>query len=172
MEGTLILKAKHYVTNREDKLIWFAETVIRINQCTVFTTILSFSPMFTFPCEHCGSPRSNRSVCTWPVDTHPKVCREDVVGGDHHVLWGQKLLAPVSIWAIIQVHVELHVSMQMLLKLVLHTHKWKRGEYRTRVYFRDGNVALDAESLWSRLENDHALFSHFMLQKRLFFWQY
>lgn len=63
---------------------------------------------------------------------HPKVSREDIVGGDHHILRGQKLLAPVAIGAIVQIHVYLDVSTHVLLKLVLeaqtHTQrgiKWK-----------------------------------------------
>lgn len=29
--------------------------------------------------------------------THPKLSREDIVGGDHHILRGQKLLVPVAL---------------------------------------------------------------------------
>lgn len=58
--------------------------------------------------------------------THPEVSRQDVVGGDHHVLRGQKRLAPVAIGAVIQIHVKLHISPHMLLKLVLHKHTQMR----------------------------------------------
>lgn len=65
---------------------------------------------------------SNQQICLY---THPKVSRENIVGGDHHILRGQKPLAPVALWAVIQIHPELHISAHMLLKLVLHMRKNK-----------------------------------------------
>lgn len=61
------------------------------------------------------------------IQTHPKVGREDVVGGDHHILRGQKPLAPVALGAVVQIDVELHVGLNVLLELVLHTQKQKHG---------------------------------------------
>lgn len=55
------------------------------------------------------------------IPTHAKVSGEDVVGGDHHILRGQKLLAPVAIGAVVQIHVHLDVGAQVLLKLFLET---------------------------------------------------
>lgn len=55
-----------------------------------------------------------------PTPTHPKVGREDVVGGDHHILRGQKGLAPVALRTVVQIDVELHIGPEVLLELVLH----------------------------------------------------
>lgn len=75
--------------------------------------------------------------CCWAngtrvTHTHPKVSREDVVGGDHHILRGQKRLAPVAIGAVVQIHVDLDVSTHVLFKLVLEvqtdTHAKQKGE--------------------------------------------
>lgn len=65
------------------------------------------------------------------IYTHPKVSGKDVVGGDHHILSGQKLFAPVAIGAVIQIDVQLHVRTHMLLKLILLTRKWKKRGKKT-----------------------------------------
>lgn len=51
--------------------------------------------------------------------TYSEVGRQDVVGGDHHVLRRQELLVPVAIGSVVQVDVELHVRVNVLFKLVL-----------------------------------------------------
>lgn len=58
-----------------------------------------------------------------PIPTHAKVGREDVVGGDHHILRGQKGLAPVALRTVVQIDVDLHIEPEVLLELVLHREK-------------------------------------------------
>lgn len=90
--------------------------------------------VFSFVREH-TSGSGNRFD-----STHPEVSRQDFVGGDHHRLRGQKPHAPVAIGAGIQIHVKLHISTHMLLKLVLHKYTQMRKRNKIDISLLQGEI--------------------------------